>query len=70
MCNYDLVSFQTTAVALSWCLFALTNDVAIQERARDEVLSVLSSHPDDEDVTLEDVDKMEYITAICKETLR
>ena len=70
MCNYDLVPFQTTAVALSWCLFALTNDVAVQELARDEVLSVLSSHPDDEDVTLEDVDKMEYITAICKETLR
>ena len=48
----------------------MTNDVTIQERARDEVLSVLSSHADDEDITLEDVDKMEYITAVCKETLR
>ena len=67
--NFSFV-FQTTAVALSWCMHALSHDQSIQERARDEVLSVLSSHPDGEDITLDDVDRMEYIAAVCKETLR
>ena len=62
--------YQTTAVALSWCLFTLSNDQSVQERAREEVLSVLTSHPEGEDITLDNVDRMEYITAVCKETLR
>ncbi len=61
---------QTTAVALSWCLFALTNHPELQERAREEILSVLSGHHDDEDVTLEQVERMEFVAAVCKETLR
>ncbi len=64
------VSLQTTAVALSWCLFALTNNPEVQERARNEIRDVLSSLGDDEDITVEHVDQMEYVAAVCKETLR
>ena len=59
--------FQTTSLAVSWCLHALSQNPKVQDKARQEIFSVLS---DNDVISFEDMEKMEYVAAVCKEALR
>ena len=50
---------QTTAVSMAWCLLMLAKHPAIQQKARDEVMSVLSTA---QPLTYENLDKLESVS--------
>lgn len=64
MCGYN----QTTAVAMSWCLLMLATHPDIQEKARQEILSVIPET--DEPLTLKCIEQLKYCSWVVKETLR
>ena len=58
---------QTTAVSMAWCLLMLAKHPDIQQKARDEVMSVIgTSQP----LTYDNLDQLEYCGCVVKETLR
>ena len=64
---HTILLLQTTSLAVSWCLHALSQNNEVQEKARQEILSVLS---ESDDISFEDMERMEYVAAVCKEALR
>jgi cholesterol 24(S)-hydroxylase len=64
---FFLAGHDTTASALSAtiCFLALNQD--IQQRAREEAMSILGNEPQDVLPTVEDTKKMTYINQIMKE---
>jgi cytochrome P450 len=61
-----LAGHETSASALSWCLWLLTQDPASQARARQEVDDVLNGQPPQ----FEQLRHLEFVRAVFKETLR
>ena len=60
--------FQTTSVAMAWALLALAQNQEIQTRVRDEVRQNVPA--DCKHITVEQLDQMEYLGCVIKETLR
>ncbi|KAJ6779628.1 hypothetical protein PWT90_09416 [Aphanocladium album] len=59
---------ETTATALTWAVYMLAAGPGIQAKLRCEVRARLSSL--DRVITSSDIDDMEYLNAVCNETLR
>lgn len=57
----------TTSNTLSWALYRLAKDAAVQRRLHDEVTSTC---PDGRTPTMDDLSAMPYLKAVIKETLR
>ncbi|WP_419411700.1 cytochrome P450 [Primorskyibacter sp. 2E107] len=64
--TFIVAGHETTALTLSWSLYLLAFDPAVQERAREEIQSVVM----DRTATGEDVARLPYIRAIVDEALR
>lgn len=61
-----LAGFDTTATALTWALYFLATNPEIQQRAFEEVNTVLQgSHPD-----IENIKELQYLNMFIKETMR
>ncbi|XP_064626655.1 uncharacterized protein LOC135487150 [Lineus longissimus] len=59
---------ETTSHGLTWLFLHLAQNLEIQEKLREEVVANL---PDDvNDISMETIEKMEYLNAVVKETLR
>nr|CAG8435818.1 9006_t:CDS:2 [Entrophospora candida] len=59
---------ETTSVAVTWALYYLSRDLEIQDKLRKEIIK---EFPDKDIVpTLEQINSLEYLNAVCKETLR
>ncbi|KAI8883547.1 cytochrome P450 [Backusella circina FSU 941] len=67
---FFLAGHDTTSNALSFAIYYLAQNQEIQQRAREEAISILGDKPEDVLPTIEDTKKMEYIYQIMKETLR
>ncbi|KAI8054841.1 cytochrome P450 [Thamnidium elegans] len=70
LCAFFLAGHDTTANALSYAIHYLAENQGIQEKARQEAISILGDEPCDILPTIEDTKKMTYINQIMKETLR
>ncbi|KAI9345052.1 cytochrome P450, partial [Pilaira anomala] len=70
LCLFFLAGHDTTSSALSYAIHYLAENQDIQERARQEAISILGDEPRDILPSLEDTKKMTYINQIIKETLR
>ncbi|KAI9345054.1 cytochrome P450 [Pilaira anomala] len=70
LCIFFLAGHDTTANALSFAIHYLAENQDVQEKARQEAISILGDEPCDILPTLEDTKKMTYINQIMKETLR
>ena len=57
----------TTASAISWCLYNLAANTDCQEKCRQEVLTVVGDH---DEVTWDDLSRLTYLTMCIKESLR
>jgi len=65
--TFILAGSETTSVALAWTLYELAKNPHIQERMRTEVQSTVSN---DDDLTWEKLEKMQYMENVIKESLR
>lgn len=65
--TFLLGGYETTSTALTWILYALALYPDVQEKAREEVKNILEER---DDVKLEDINAMRYLTNVIKETLR
>ncbi|KAI8879153.1 cytochrome P450 [Backusella circina FSU 941] len=70
LCVFFLAGHDTTANALSFAIYYLAENPEIQQRAREEAISILGDNHEDNLPTVEDTKQMEYINQIMKETLR
>ena len=57
----------TTASAISWCLYNLAANTDCQEKCHQEVLTVVGDH---DEVTWDDLSRLTYLTMSIKESLR
>ena len=56
---------ETTSTATTWCLYALTQNPSIQEKLREEILSIPTDMP-----SMEDLNGLPYLDLVVRETLR
>jgi cytochrome P450 len=56
------VGSDSSSIALSWCLYLLAGNPAVQQRLRSEILSATAS--------AEQIDSLPYLDNVIKETLR
>jgi cytochrome P450 len=67
---FTLAGHDTTANALSFAIHALARDPDLQQKAREEAISVLGDAPKDVYPTSEDIKQFHFINRVIKETLR
>ena len=65
--SFMFAGHETTSVGLTWILYLLATHPEHQVKARSEVKHLLS---DSNRVTAEVVEKLEYVSAVIKESLR
>ncbi|KAJ7698392.1 cytochrome P450 [Mycena rosella] len=60
-----LAGHETSSTAVTWALFALTQNMAAQRRLREELLAVTTDTP-----TMDELNSLPYLECVVKETLR
>ncbi|KAJ7831962.1 cytochrome P450 [Mycena leptocephala] len=63
--TFLVAGHETTSTALTWALFALTQNIAAQTRLRDELLGVSTDNP-----TMDELNELKYLDCVVRETLR
>ncbi|KAF9071151.1 cytochrome P450 [Rhodocollybia butyracea] len=63
--TFLIAGHDTTSASTTWALYALSNHKAVQDKLRDELLSVPTEQP-----TMEDLNALPYLDAVVRETLR
>ncbi|KAG1050371.1 hypothetical protein G6F43_007348 [Rhizopus delemar] len=67
---FFLAGHETTAHSLSFCLYQIAKDKHIQQKLREEIISVLGDNHMDVEPTLEQLKQMKYLNMVIKENLR
>ncbi|CAO3650329.1 unnamed protein product [Cunninghamella blakesleeana] len=67
---FFLAGHDTTAYTLSFIIYELALNQDIQEKARQEAIQILGDDKKDHLPTSEEIKKLNYITAVMKETMR
>ena len=60
----------TTSNALSRILHLLAQNPSVQEKVRAEVIEAQGWSGSDQDISYDDLVKLPYLDAVCRETLR
>jgi len=63
--TFLVAGHETTSTAITWALYALTQNQAAQTKLRNEVLSVFTSNP-----TMDELNGLPYLDWVIRETLR
>ncbi|KAJ7068560.1 cytochrome P450 [Mycena amicta] len=63
--TFLVAGHETTSTAVTWALFALTQNIAAQTRLREELLTTSTDHP-----TMDELDDLPYLDCVVRETLR
>ena len=63
--SFLVAGHETTSTATTWCLFALTQAPEVQQKLREELLSVGTERP-----TMDQLQALPYLDAVVRETLR
>ncbi|KAJ7272933.1 cytochrome P450 [Mycena rebaudengoi] len=63
--TFLVAGHESTSTAMTWALFALTQNKAAQTRLRDELLAVSNDNP-----TMDDLNALPYLDCVVRETLR
>ncbi|KAJ7466262.1 cytochrome P450 [Mycena galericulata] len=63
--TFLIAGHETTSTALTWALFALTQNTAAQTRLREELLTVSTDNP-----TMDELNELQYLDSVVRETLR
>lgn len=65
---YFVSGYETSSTTLVFCLYELSTNKDLQQKARDSVRQVMATHEDK--ITIEAVNDMGYLDQVIKETLR
>lgn len=65
---YFVAGYETTSTTLTFCIYELSQNQELQEKARQEVLKVVEKHH--HQLSYESINDMNFIEKIIKETLR
>jgi cytochrome P450 len=65
--TFAFAGHETTNTAMSWAIYALSFRPDIEHKLREEIESVMG---DRQEITVQDVEKMEYMNCFSKEVLR
>ncbi|EIE80372.1 hypothetical protein RO3G_05077 [Rhizopus delemar RA 99-880] len=68
--GFFLAGHDTTANALSFCFYNLAKNKHVQNKLRQEIISVLGDDPKDVVPTLDQLKEMPYLNLVLKENLR
>ena len=63
--SFLVAGHETTSVATTWCLFALTQDPEVQKKLRNELFTL-----DTETPSMDELNGLPYLDAVVRETLR
>ncbi|KAJ7259650.1 cytochrome P450 [Mycena rebaudengoi] len=63
--TFLVAGHETTSTAATWALFALTQNVAVQTRLRDELLTVSTDNP-----SMDELNALPFLDCVVRETLR
>ncbi|KAF8626325.1 hypothetical protein AX15_004986 [Amanita polypyramis BW_CC] len=63
--TFLVAGHETTSIATTWALFALTQHHRVQEKLRQELLTVSTDNP-----TMDELNALPYLDAVVRETLR
>ncbi|KAI9068653.1 cytochrome P450 [Trametes sanguinea] len=63
--TFLVAGHETTSVATTWCLYALTQAPDVQKKLRDELLTLDTDMP-----TMDELNSLPYLDAVVRETLR
>ncbi|KAJ7912531.1 cytochrome P450 [Mycena leptocephala] len=63
--TFLVAGHETTSTATTWALFALTQNMAAQNRLREELLTVSTDNP-----TMDQLNELPYLDCVVRETLR
>ena len=65
MTDSSVVGHETTATSTAWCFYALSQYQDVQAKLRAELQAVPTETP-----TMDVLDGLPYLDAVCRETLR
>ncbi|KAK7028306.1 cytochrome P450 [Favolaschia claudopus] len=63
--TFLVAGHETTSTATTWALFALAQDLRVQTRLREELLTVSTDNP-----TMDELNELSYLDCVVRETLR
>ncbi|KAJ7778984.1 cytochrome P450 [Mycena metata] len=63
--TFLVAGHETTSTAVTWALFALTQNIPAQSRLRDELLGVSTDNP-----TMDELNALPYLECVVRESLR
>lgn len=63
--TFLVAGHETTSTATVWCLYALTQAPEVQQKLRDELLSVPTENP-----SMDELNELPYLDAVVRETMR
>ncbi|CAL1709425.1 unnamed protein product [Somion occarium] len=63
--TFLVAGHETTSTAVTWCLYALTQAPEVQQKLREELLSVPTETP-----TIDELNSLSYLEIVVRETLR
>ncbi|KAJ7120541.1 cytochrome P450 [Mycena crocata] len=63
--TFLVAGHETTSTAVTWALFALTQNIAAQTRLREELLAVSTDNP-----TMDELNALPYLDCVVREVLR
>ena len=63
--SFLIAGHETTSVAATWCLFALTQAPEVQKKLREELWTLETDTP-----TMDELSSLPYLDAVVRETLR
>ena len=66
--TFLVAGHETTSAAISWALYYLSTNQEVQNKLRKEIVK---EFPDKDFIpTFEQINSLDYLNAVCKETLR
>ncbi|KAK7438395.1 hypothetical protein VKT23_018009 [Stygiomarasmius scandens] len=63
--TFLVAGHETTSTAVTWALYALSQDKAVQTKLRDELFTLSTDNP-----TMDELNSLPYLDAVVRETLR
>lgn len=62
---FAIIANLSCSTSTTWALYALCNDIAVQNKLREELLEVTTDNP-----TMDELNALPYLDAVVRETLR